>query len=186
MPESNAPGAGRWTGPYNYRSCGISWDAPPGRRTGEWWACPNGCNWDIVDRYREGTFAEARREMDEHAARVRVHQEAVAQEIEAILHSDPNADDFAERMSDERPRTAEENLALVRGTDPRPTVMEKAELRSEDIKAGVWRGKRRRGECRFCSKTYWFYPTRQKGHFCSQQCRTRFWNLRRGTGRPRD
>lgn len=173
--------AGLWTGPYTYRcrSCGITWDAPPGRRTGEWWACPNNCNWDVVDRYREWTAGEARREMDEHAARVRVHQEAVAQEIDAILDSDPDADDFAGRMSDERPRTAEENLALVRGTDPRPTVMDEAARRSEDIKAGVWRGKRRRGECRYCSQTYWFYPSRQKGHFCSQQCRTRFWNLRR-------
>lgn len=120
------------------------------------------------------------REMDQHAARVRVHQETVAQEIDAILDSDPDADTFAQRMSDERPRNAEENLALVRGTHPRPTVMEKAERRREDIKAGVWRGKRRRGECRYCSQTYWFYPSRQKGHFCSQQCRTRFWNMRRG------
>ena len=81
---------GLWAGPYTYRcrSCGITWDAAPGRRTGEWWACPNNCNWDVVDRYREWTSAEARREMDEHAARVRVHQEAVAQEIDAIIDSD--------------------------------------------------------------------------------------------------
>lgn len=135
--------------------------------------------WDVVDRFREWSAGEARSEIDEHAARVRLHQEAVAQEIEAILDSDPDADDLAKRMADERPRTAEENLALVRGTDPRPTVMEEATRRSEEITAGVWRGKRRRGECRFCSETYWFYPSRQKGHFCSQQCRTRFWNLRR-------
>jgi hypothetical protein len=77
--------------------------------------------------------------MDEHAARVRIHRKAVAQEIDAILDSDPDADHFAERMSDDRPPAAAENLALVRGTDPRPAVMEKAERRSVDIKAAVWR-----------------------------------------------
>jgi hypothetical protein len=116
--------------------------------------------------------------MEEHTARVRLHQEAVAQEIDAILDSDRDAADFADRVSDERPRTAAENLALVRGSDPRPTVMEKAQRRSEDIKAGVWRGKRRRGECRYCRQVFWFYPSRQRGHFCSQPCRTRFWNLK--------
>lgn len=67
-----------------------------GRRNEEWWSCPKGCNWDLVDRFREWRAAEADREMEEHAARVRAQQEEVAQQIDAILDSDPDADDEEE------------------------------------------------------------------------------------------
>jgi hypothetical protein len=57
--------AGLWAGPYTYRcrSCGYQLGRAARPRTGEWWACPNNCNWDVIDRYREWTLplrAEAR------------------------------------------------------------------------------------------------------------------------------
>jgi hypothetical protein len=82
-----------------------------------WWACSHGGNQDIVGEYRVWTAAESPREIAEHASRVRERQHHVDAEIIDFLGPDPDAEQFAGRMANERPRTTEQTLALVRGTD---------------------------------------------------------------------
>jgi hypothetical protein len=64
-----------------------------------WWACSRGCNQDIVDEYRTWTAAESQREMAEHAKRVHEQKQHVDAEIAEILGPDPDAEQFAGRMS---------------------------------------------------------------------------------------
>jgi hypothetical protein len=147
-----------------------------------WWACSRGCNDDIVSEYRIWTREEAEREMVRHTQAVRVQREHVEHEIAQILGAESDAEHFVDRMADERQRTAEETLALIRGTDRRPTVTEQAEERSKDVEAGKWKGKQRRGVCAWCKDEFLFYPSRQPGTYCSLQCRSRRENLKRSRG----
>ncbi len=81
----------------------------------------------MVEEFRRGSAIQSKREAAEHARRVEVVRQEVEAEIAEILEQDPDAEAFSYRMSDERPRTAAENLALIR--DPRPTVMDQADER---------------------------------------------------------
>jgi len=132
-------GVDRWTGPYSYgcRSCGMTWDAPPGRRTGLSSRAATG----MSSRNREWTALESARRAAGHVERVRAQRDQNEAQVAEILTEDADAeDDYATRISDDKPRTNADNLALIRGTDGRPTVTEKAERRNEDVKAAVWRG----------------------------------------------